>query len=395
MEEWKLLQKIFESIDEHFDEMVNIRRYLHQYPEVSFEEYKTAQYIAEFYEKLKIPYEKNIGGNGVIATLKGGKPGKTIALRADFDALAIQDQKDVPYKSKNPGVMHACGHDGHTATLLILAKVMKQFQAELKGTIVFLHQHAEEEPPGGAISIVQSGKLAHVDAIFGNHLWSTTPVGKVETREGVFMAGTDRFEITIKGRGGHGAYPHETKDALVIGAEVVSQLQNIVSRRIDPLKTAVVTVGKFESGTTFNIIADKAKLTGTVRYLDLEVQQVVKAELERVVKGICIANGADYDLDYKEGYPPLMNHPLETEVVFETSKNVPEVEEAVEVNPQMGGEDFAHYLNKVPGAFFFTGAQKEGHNYPHHHPMFDIDEKAMPIAAKMLIGAYFNYQEKF
>src|SRR5690625_3454855 len=206
MEEWKLLQKIFESIDEHFDEMVNIRRYLHQYPEVSFEEYKTAQYIAEFYEKLKIPFEKNIGGNGVIATLKGGKPGKTIALRADFDALAIQDQKDVPYKSKNPGVMHACGHDGHTATLLILAKVMKEYQNDLAGTIVFLHQHAEEETPGGAISIVESGKLDHVDAVFGNHLWATTKLGTIETRKGVFMAGTDRFEITIKGQGGHGAY---------------------------------------------------------------------------------------------------------------------------------------------------------------------------------------------
>jgi len=390
-----MLSEIYKKIDQRYSEMVEIRRYLHQYPEVSFQEFETATYIANFYEKLNIPYEKNVGGNGVIATLKGGKPGKTVALRADFDALAIQDEKDVPYKSKNPGVMHACGHDGHTATLMILAKVMKEYQHDVEGTIVFLHQHAEEETPGGAISIVQSGKLDHVDAVFGNHLWATSDLGNIETRTGVFMAGTDRFEITIKGQGGHGAYPHQTKDALVIGAEVVSQLQNIVSRRIDPLSTAVITVGRFEAGTTFNIIANKATLIGTVRYLDPDIQHIVRAEMERVVKGICIANNADYELNYSEGFPPVMNHENETELIFQTSKHVPEVDNAQAVAPQMGGEDFAHYLQFKPGAYFFTGAKKEGNEYPHHHPMFDFDEKAMPIAAKMLIGTYFAYQEKF
>ncbi|MFD2130112.1 M20 family metallopeptidase [Pseudogracilibacillus auburnensis] len=389
-----MLKKIQQSIDNLYSEMVEIRRYLHQYPEVSFQEFKTAQYIADFYEKLNIPYERNVGGNGVIATLKGGKPGKTVALRADFDALAIQDEKDVPYKSKNPGAMHACGHDGHTATLLVLAKVMKEYQEDLVGTILFLHQHAEEETPGGAKPIVESGALDHVDAVFGNHLWATTPLGTIQTRNGVFMAGTDRFEITIKGQGGHGAYPHETKDAVVIGAEVVSQLQNIVSRRVDPLKTAVITVGKFAAGNTFNIIADQATLIGTVRYLDTEIQSIVREELERVVKGICLANNAGYELNYGVGYPPVMNHEEETKLVFEASQQVSEVQSAVEVAPQMGGEDFAHYLNHKPGAFFFTGAKIEGQNYPHHHPKFDINEKSMPIAAKMLIGAYFAYQEK-
>lgn len=389
-----MLEEIQQSIDNLYSEMVDIRRYLHQYPEVSFHEFKTAQYIADFYEKLHIPYEKNIGGNGIIATLKGAKPGKTIALRADFDALAIQDEKDVPYKSKNPGVMHACGHDGHTATLLILAKVMQQYQHDLVGTIVFVHQHAEEETPGGAKPIVESGALDHVDAVFGNHLWAPAPLGTIQTRKGVFMAGTDRFEIMIQGKGGHGAYPHQTKDALLIGAEVVSQLQNIISRRIDPLKTAVITVGKLEAGTTFNVIADKAYLMGTVRYLETEVQAVVKEEMERVIKGICIANNADYELKYEIGYPPVINHEAETELVFEASRQITDVQEAVEVAPQMGGEDFAHYLNLKPGAFFFTGARVPGQDYPHHHPKFDIDEKAMPIAAKMLIGAYFAYQEK-
>lgn len=271
---------------------------------------------------------------------------------------------------------------------------MQQFQDELSGTIVFVHQHAEEIPPGGAKDIVQSGKLDHVDAVFGNHLWTLTPFGHVETRKGAFMAGTDRFEITIKGKGGHGAYPHVTKDAIVIGSEVVSQLQNIISRRIDPLQTAVITVGIFEAGTSFNVIAEQAKLTGTVRYLDANIQQVVREEMERVVKGICEANGANYELDYFVGYPPLVNHDKETDIVFEAASKVEEIKEAVEVNPQMGGEDFAYYVQAKPGAFFFTGAQKETDNYPHHHPKFDFDERAMPIAAKMLISAYFTYQEK-
>src|SRR5690625_1865306 len=187
-----MLKQIHQLINNHYEEMVEIRRHLHQYPEVSFQEFKTAKYIADFYEKWNIPYETNVGGNGIIATLKGARPGKTVALRADFDALPIQDEKNVPYKSKVPGVMHACGHDGHTATLLILAKVMKNFQKDLSGTILFLHQHAEEYAPGGAKLIIETGKLDHIDAVFGNNIWATTPLGKVETSKGGLVAGADR-----------------------------------------------------------------------------------------------------------------------------------------------------------------------------------------------------------
>lgn len=389
-----MLNDIYASIDQSYDEMVEIRRYLHQYPELSFHEEETAQYIASFYEKLGIPYETKIGGNGVIATLKGGKPGKTIALRADFDALPIDDEKDVAYKSTVPGVMHACGHDGHTATLLILAKVMQSFQEQLEGTIVFLHQHAEEITPGGANSIVKTGKLDHVDAIFGNHLWATTDLGKIETKPGVFMAGTDRFDITIKGKGGHGAYPHETKDAIVIAAELISKLQTIISRNIDPLKTAVITIGQVNAGSSFNVIAGEATIVGTVRYLEKETQQNVKEKMEQIVYGVCQTNGADVDYVYSEGYPPVDNHAAETNLVFSTSEQIDEINQAVEVAPQMGGEDFAYYLEHKPGAFFFTGAKKAGNEAPHHHPMFDIDEKAMPIAAKMLIGVYDAFQKR-
>lgn len=389
-----MLQAIHKKLDELYSEMVDIRRYLHQYPELSFQETKTAQYIADFYEELEIPYQKNVGGNGVIATLKGGKPGKTVALRADFDGLPIQDEKDVPYKSKVDGVMHACGHDGHTATLLTLAKTMTSFQDDLQGTIVFVHQHAEEYAPGGAKPIVESGALDHVDAIFGTHLWATTPFGVLQTSKNAFMAGADRFEITIQGQGGHGAYPHETKDAIVLGTQLVSQLQQIVSRRLDPLETAVVTTGVFEAGTTFNVIADTARLVGTVRYLNTDVQDKIIDEMEKIIKGVCVANDADYTFDYVKGYPPLVNHKNEAELVLKAGSEIEDIHTTEEVKPVMGGEDFAYYTIAKPGAYFFTGAQKEGNEYPHHHPKFDIDERALPVAAKTLISAYFEYQKQ-
>ncbi|HLR09735.1 MAG TPA: M20 family metallopeptidase [Bacillota bacterium] len=389
-----MLEQIRQSIDDHFSDMVEIRRYLHQYPELSFQEYETAKYIANFYENLGIPYQTNVGGNGVIATLKGGQPGKTIALRADFDALPIQEENAVAYKSKVDGIMHACGHDGHTATLLVLAKVMQTYQDDLPGTVVFVHQHAEEYAPGGAKSIVESGALDHVDAVFGTHLWATTPLGVVQTAKDVLMAGADRFEITIQGHGGHGAYPHETKDAIVIGAQIVTALQQITSRRIDPLETAVVTVGQFQAGDAFNIIADQARLTGTVRYLKTAIQEQVITEMEKMVDGICKANGATYDLNYVKGYPPLANHVEEATLILEASQNIKDIHSREEIRPVMGGEDFAYYIKQKPGAYFFTGAQKEDNPYPHHHPKFDIDERAMPIAAKTLLGVYFAYQNK-
>ncbi|WP_085506898.1 M20 metallopeptidase family protein [Thalassobacillus devorans] len=389
---WK---DIYTAIDESYEEMIEIRRYLHQYPEVSFQEEKTAKYIADTYEKLGIPYEANIGGNGVIARLKGGRPGKTIALRADFDALPIQEENDVPYKSKNEGAMHACGHDGHTAVLLTLAKVLINYQDKIPGTVVFLHQHAEEYAPGGAKPILESGAIDDVDAVFGTHLWATTPLGTIETTKGAFMAGADRFEITIKGKGGHGAQPHLTKDALVIGSQLVTSLQQIVSRRLDPLKTAVVTVAQFESGTAFNVIADSAKLTGTVRTFDSEVQETIIKEMERITQSACIPYEADYDFDYYKGYPPVINHAAEAALILDEAPEADASLTTREIEPSMAGEDFAYYLLEKPGAFYFTGAKIEGHEYPHHHPKFDINERALPHAAKTLLQAYRSYQEKY
>lgn len=389
-----MLKDIHQFIDKLYPEMVEIRRHLHQHPELSFKEYKTAQFITDFYNTLDIPYEKNVGGNGIIATLKGGKPGKTIALRADFDALPIQDEKEVSYKSKVPGVMHACGHDGHTASLLSLAKTMNHFQNELPGTIVFVHQHAEEIAPGGAKPIVESGAIDHVDAIFGSHLWVTVPFGEVQTSKDVFMAGADRFEITIQGKGGHGAAPHETKDSIVIASELIGQLQTIISRRIDPLETAVVTVGSLNAGHSFNIIADKADIVGTVRYLKNDIQTQIINEMEKIIKGVCLSYDASYTFNYIKGYPPLVNHPDEAELILNSALKINEISAAKEVVPSMGAEDFTYYLQKKPGAYFFTGAKKENNSYPHHHPKFDFDERVLPVIAKILIQAYYDYQNQ-
>ncbi|WP_226576755.1 amidohydrolase [Halobacillus litoralis] len=387
-------EDIFQAIDEQYTKMVETRRYLHQYPEVSFHEEKTARFIVNTYEKLGIPYESHVGGNGVIAKLEGGKPGKTVALRADFDALPIQELNDVPYKSKNDGAMHACGHDGHTAALLGLAEALLPYQQDIPGTVIFLHQHAEEYAPGGAKPMIESGALKQVDAVFGTHLWVNTPTGVIQTSKGPFMAGADRFEITIQGKGGHGAQPHQTKDAVVIASQLVTSLQQVVSRRVDPLKTAVLTVGTFEAGTTFNIIADSAKLTGTVRTFDSEVQDLIIDEMEKIIKGTCTGYDADYDFLYEKGYPPVVNHIEEADLVLQHAHKSDASLRTEEVEPVMAGEDFAYYLLERPGAFYFTGAQIPDHYYPHHHPKFDFDEKALPHAAKSLFQAYISYQEK-
>lgn len=387
-----MLEQLFQRLSSYYDEMVSIRRYLHQHPELSFKEEKTALYIKHYYEQLGIEVKGNVGGNGVVAKIYGAKPGKTVALRADFDALPIQDEKDVPYKSLVPGVMHACGHDGHTATLLVLAKVLYELKEELEGTYVMIHQHAEEYAPGGAIEMIKDGCLDGVDAIFGTHLWATEPLGEIQYRVGPVMAAADRFEITVQGKGGHGAQPHKTKDAIVTASQLVVNLQQIVSRKIDPIQSAVVTVGSFVADNAFNVIADRAKLIGTVRTFDENVRSFIEQEIKRVTAGTCLTADADYSYTFERGYPAVVNHKEETEYIINCSKAVPEVTSIIETDPHMGGEDFAYYLQHVKGSFFFTGAKREGEEtYPHHHPKFNFDEKAMLIAAKTLGTAAVQY----
>lgn len=387
------MEQLFNRLATYADEMVEIRRHLHQNPELSFEEVETPAYIAAYHKKLGLDVRTNVGGRGVVATLRGGKPGKTVALRADFDALPIQEENDLPYKSKMPGVMHACGHDGHTATLLVLAKVLAELKEELEGNVVFIHQHAEELAPGGALPMIEDGCLDGVDVIYGTHLWATMPKGTIGYRTGPVMAAADSFTIKVQGKGGHGAQPHKTKDSIVIGAQLVSNLQQIVSRRVNPLDAAVVSVGAFEAKNAFNVIADTAKLTGTVRTFKEDVRAAIEQEIDRIAKGTCLASDASYEYVYRRGYPPVVNHKEDTEFVVDVAKNVPGVQQLEEIEPQMGGEDYSYYLERVPGTFFFTGAEdatwKE--TYPHHHPKFKINEDALLIAANLLGAATLSY----
>ena len=390
------MSQLFNKLDELYEEIVDIRRYLHEYPELSFEEVKTAKYIADFHERLGHEVRTNVGGNGVLAYLKGGKPGPTIALRADFDALPIQEQTDVPYKSKNDGVMHACGHDGHTASLLGLAKALNSMQQDIEGTIVFLHQHAEELPPGGAIAMIEDGCLDGVDVIFGTHLQAQMPLGEIGYRSGPLQAAPDRFDIKILGKGGHGASPHDTKDSIVIGGQLINNLQQIVSRRIDPLESAVVSVCNFVAKNPYNVIADTAEMVGTVRTFKEDIRTFIEEEIDRVVKGTCLVSGADYEYTYTRGYPTTVNHEEETNFVASLAPSVPGVEQVKETEPIMGGEDFSYYLQNIKGTFFFTGAKSPENEdaYPHHHPKFDIDERALLVAAKVLGAAALNYTKK-
>jgi amidohydrolase len=388
-----MINRLYKLLEQKYERMVEIRRYLHQYPEISFREWKTAQYIASFYQERGIEVQTNVGGNGVVAKIYGRKPGKTVALRADFDALPIQDEKDVPYRSKVDGVMHACGHDGHTATLLILAEALHELRENLEGAVILIHQHAEELAPGGAKTMIEAGCLDGVDVIFGTHLWATEPLGSILYHTESIMAAADRFEITVKGKGGHGAQPHETKDSIVAAAQLVLNLQQIVSRRVNPLDNAVLSIGSFEALNAFNVIAEQAKLVGTVRTFKEDIRNFVQEEMERVIKGTCLAAGMEYEFTYFRGYPPVTNHKEETELLVRLAQHTPGVTTVQKAEPLMVGEDFAYYMQHVPGTFFLTGAKAPDNNtpYPHHHARFDFDERAMLIAANTLGNAALTY----
>ncbi|GLC87986.1 M20 family metallopeptidase [Lysinibacillus piscis] len=387
------MEKLFSFIEQGFQEMVNIRRYLHQHPELSFEEVQTPAYIAAFHRALGHEVREHVGERGVVAVLRGGKQGKTVALRADFDALAIQEENDVPYKSQEDGKMHACGHDGHTATLLGLARAFNTMKEDIAGNIVFIHQHAEELAPGGAKAMIEDGCLEGVDVIFGTHLWAPTPLGKILVRDGAIMAAADRVEITIHGKGGHGAEPHHSIDAVVLAAQFIVNAQQLVARRVDPLKSAVISFGHFEAINPFNVIAERATLLGTVRTFDESIRNQLEKELAAVLQANCMAFGASFDYRYVRGYPPVYNHKKETDFVAQLAVDVPGVSDVITCPPMMIGEDFAYYLEKVPGTFFFTGAKNPAWEmaYPHHHPRFDFDERAMVIAAKLLGKATWHY----
>ncbi|MFI8713501.1 M20 family metallopeptidase [Brevibacillus brevis] len=391
-----LQEQLKELLKEMEPQIISWRRHLHQHPELSFQEEKTPALIAEILRGLHFDEVRTgVGGRGVIGVLRGGRPGKVVALRADFDALPIQDQKDVPYKSTVPGVMHACGHDAHTSQLLGLASVLAAHREQFAGEIRFVFQHAEEENPGGATLMVQDGAVEGVDAIFGVHLWSMFPVGKVFISAGPLMANTDDFSIEIKGKGGHGAVPEETVDSIVIGSQIVGHLQTIASRNVSPLESVVVTVGTFYGGDSTNIIADSCRLTGTVRSFLPEVRDRAEQRLTEIAEGTAAMMGGSATVVYERGYPAVINHEKETAIAREAAIAAFGAGRVESMKPLMGGEDFSYYLEKVPGAYLFVGAgnPEKLATYPHHHPRFDIDEDAMLIAGELLGRTALHYLE--
>lgn len=379
--------KLMSMLEEREDEIIQIRRYLHENPELSFKEDKTAQFIANFYKDKEVDIQTNVGnGYGIIVTIKGDKPGKTIGLRADFDALPILEETPVPFKSKNEGVMHACGHDGHTAYLLVLADCLIQLKAELFGVIKIIHQHAEEVPPGGAKSIVDSGVLDDLDEVYGIHLLPMGPAGMVGYHAGFSFNGRAYMNLKIQGRGGHGSSPHLANDAIVAGAHFVTAVQTIISRRLSPFEVGVITIGSFDGKGTFNVIKDSVELEGDIRYMTDETKGTIEKELKRLVKGLEEEFGVICTLTYTPDYPPLYNNPELTAKVAETLKNAndPHIKEVREFPSLAPSEDFAHYAAKFPACFFYIGCSPVGVENPYfnHHPKFDIDEAALLVAAK-------------
>ncbi|PAL15242.1 M20 family metallopeptidase [Peribacillus simplex] len=389
-----MLDQLLQKLEEKKERMIEIRRYLHQHPELSFKEEKTSQYIADFYKDKSVMIRTNVGGYGVVVTIEGGLPGKTVALRADFDGLPIMEEADVPFKSSNPGVMHACGHDGHTAYLMILAEALIEMKDQLRGNVVILHQPAEETPPGGAIAMIEDGCLEGVDSIFGIHLMSLSVTGEVCYRAGEMQAGRSYFKVKIQGKGGHGSMPHTSNDSIVAASHFVVAAQTIVSRRINPFDMATVTIGSFDGKGSFNVIKDSVELEGDVRTMSSEVRATVETEFKRILAGLAQEFDITYDLIYSHDYPVLVNDKAMTELVVNgiEKAGIPEIKALVETPPMSGSEDFAYYLQKIPGSMFYVGAKPDdGPVYPHHNPKFDINEDSLIIAAKAMAAVVAEY----
>ncbi|MEK4248581.1 amidohydrolase [Paenibacillus sp. FSL W7-1287] len=388
--------ELMSMLEARKDEMTSIRRHLHENPEVSFKEEKTAQYIADFYKGKAVEIHTNVGnGYGIVVTIKGGKPGKTIGLRADFDALPIQEEADVSFKSKNEGVMHACGHDGHTAYLLVLADCLIQLKDAISGTIKIIHQHAEEVPPGGAKSIVESGLIDDLDAVFGIHLLPMGPAGTVGYHAGYSFNGRAYMKLIVQGRGGHGSSPHLANDAIVAASHFVVAAQTIISRRLNPFDIGVITIGSFDGKGTFNVIKDSVELEGDIRYMTNETKEIIAKEVRRIAKGIEEQFDVTCELTYTPDYPPLYNDPELTAKVAESlrSMNDQDIKEVKEFPALSPSEDFAYYAEKFPACFFYIACSPKGVDKPYfnHHPKFDIDEDALLVAAKAVGQVVCDY----
>lgn len=388
-DEERRLASLKDEIGALAGELVEWRRDFHRHPEIANQEKRTSGVIRRFLERLGL-FVRPAAGTGLIAVLKGAGEGKTVALRADMDALPLQEEGDKEYKSLHPGAAHACGHDGHMAILMAVAKILARRKKRFGGRVVFLLQPAEERPPGGAKRMIEEGALDGVDAVFGLHLWQPLPTGSVGLVKGPMMANSDEFSLIVRGKGGHGSMPHTAVDPILVTAQIIMATQTIVSRNINPLKPCVVSFGQVSGGTVFNIIPPEVTLGGTVRSFDPDVQSLAEQRLRQIAEETSRTFGASCHLDYIHGFPALVNPGEMVDFVAGVATRVLGPECLKPLEPVMGGEDFAYYLQAVPGAFFFFGAG-DGCLFPHHHPAFDIDEKALPLATLLMTSLALDF----
>jgi amidohydrolase len=363
---------------EQKDIITKTRQDLHRIPEPAYTEEKTSAYVADYLKKEGFEVETGIARFGVVGLMETGKPGATLMIRADMDALPITEETGLSFASTHKNSMHACGHDGHMAMVLGAATALNKIKESLKGNIKFLFQPSEEKPPGGAKPMIDAGVMENpkVDYSIGCHLWPGIPEGTIGLRAGRIMAAMDRFDIKIIGKGGHGAMPHMCVDALEVGTQVINALQRIVSRHMNPLDPTVVTVASFHAGSTFNIIPGEADLSGTTRTFDREIWKSWPERIEKIVRSVCQSMGADYKLKYLQGFPPTLNDESMVEIVRRCAADVVGKEQVVEPEPTMGGEDMAFFLERSKGCYFFVGIGREG-CAPIHNPKFDFNEDVL------------------
>ena len=380
--------------EKYLQHMINLRETIHMYPEDGFSEFTTSKIIIEELEKLGIKVQKNVAKTGVVGLIEGKYPGKTVLLRADMDALKIQEQADVEYKSKIDGMMHACGHDGHVAGLLGAAMILNELKDNLHGNVKLVFQPAEERD-GGALPMIEEGVLENpkVDAAFAAHLWGYLNEGEVHLKEGPMMASPDIFNIKVIGKGGHGAVPQEAIDPIVITCQIVNVLQTIVSRKINPLDPVVITCGRIQGGDCHNVIPNEVELEGTIRTFNEETRNWVPKVMEDLIRGITTSQGAAYEFKYEPKYPALINDKYMTSFAKESLKKVVGEENVFDLKePNMGGEDFAYFAQKVPSAFIFVGiANNKIEPVIHHNPYFKWDSKNVGILAQSLSQIAIDY----
>ncbi|MBW1723440.1 MAG: amidohydrolase [Deltaproteobacteria bacterium] len=391
----ELISSVFERCRNHFPDIVEIRRDLHMHPELGFEVQRTAGVVADELERIGLKVTRGVGKTGVVGDIDVPGAERRIALRADMDALAMEELGEIPYRSRIKGRAHMCGHDVHTAILLGAGRVLSEMKDRLKVSVRLVFQPSEESPPGGALAMVEDGVLEGVDEIFGLHVWPGLEAGHFGISPGAFLSQADRFRISIVGKGGHAAQPSFAIDPIVLGAQFVTLLQSVVSRNVDPLESAVVTVTRFHGGTADNIIPPEVTMTGTVRTLKSEVQTLVREKIQALLDGLTSTQGASHVFSYEEGYPVTFNNEQSVKRALSATRSlVGEDQVLFPQPPMMGSEDFGYFSREIPGCFINLGCanEKKGITARCHNPMFDVDEECMVygMALEVLLALQFH-----